>query len=306
MKEEIIQQLCEEFSASGKRYIVVCGPTASGKSALSVELAMRLHGEIISADSRQIYKGMDIGTGKITKEEMNGIPHFGLDIAGPDEVFTVADFRDYAWERIGEIERRGHTPIIAGGTGLYINALLHGLTLAPKVEEHIRQGLEEELQEHGIEYMYAKLESLDPEEAQRVGRHNARYILRDLEIYMATGKRKSEMVSQESHSEFFVICLNWDREQLNKRINKRHKQMFEGGAIIEETKHLLEMGYDKSHEAMTSIGYRECLKVLGGMATQDEALEEIKIAARRYAKKQMTWFRRLARMYPVRWVTCTD
>ncbi len=294
-----------QYKKSGARVLVITGPTASGKSSLAVQCALLLHGEVISADSRQVYIGMDVGTGKITPKEMQGVPHHGLDIAGPEMTFTVADFVSYAEEKIEEVIARGHVPIIAGGTGLYINGLVLGLSLGSTSDPKVRAELELELETKGREYMYKKLLETDPMEAARIDKNNARYILRALEIHTVTGKLKSEQVTYdpEKVKQYMVVVLAPERTALYKKINQRHEDMFTTGKLMQETKRLLELGYTRTHEAMTSIGYRECLGVLDGNLSDAEALDSIQKAARHYAKRQETWFRRLGRTITIYWMT---
>lgn len=283
---------------------IILGPTASGKSAYGVKLAKELDGEIISADSRQIYRGMDIGTGKIVFEEMDGIPHHMIDVVNPDELFSVSDFKDRAEKCIEDIQIRGKTAIIVGGTGLYLNALLQNYELPPLIRnEKVQKEIEEELKIKGEDVLYAELMKNDPESAESFSPKNHRYLIRALEILRTTGKKKSELaVKKEPRFDYKVIEIHWDAVQLAERINIRHRSMFEQDAIIEETKMLLEKGYTFQMESMTSIGYKQVGEFLDGKISREEMIEQTCAAARQYAKRQRTWFRRLGKMVEIEWV----
>lgn len=286
-----------------KEVIIILGPTASGKSAYGVALAKKLDGEVISADSRQIYRGMDIGTGKITKEEMNGIIHHMIDIVDPQELFTVGDFKERATQCIEDIQSRGKTAIVVGGTGLYLNALLQNYELPPLLRnEQVQKELEEELKEKGEAVLYQELIAKDPESAQTFSPKNHRYLIRALEIVRTTGKKKSELaIKKEPKFTYKVIGIHWDADTLAERINTRHRAMFDEDRIIEETRALLAKGYTFEMESMTSIGYKEVGEFLGGKIHREEMIMRTCAAARQYAKRQRTWFRRLEKMVDIEW-----
>lgn len=286
-----------------KEVIIILGPTASGKSAYGVQLAHKLHGEVISSDSRQIYRGMDIGTGKITKEEMEGVSHHMIDIVDPNELFSVGDFKERAEKYIEEIQSKGKTAIIVGGTGLYLNALLQNYELPPlQRNEEVQKELEKELKEKGEDVLYAELMEKDPESAEAFSPKNYRYLIRALEILRTTGKKKSELaIKKEPKFEYKVLGIQWEANELAERINTRHRAMFDDDGIINETKTLLAKGYDFSLESMTSIGYKQVGEYLDGKISKEEMIEQTCAAARQYAKRQRTWFRRLQKMVEIEW-----
>lgn len=282
---------------------ILIGPTAIGKTALSVELAKRINGEIISADSMQIYKYMNIGSAKITKEEMENIPHHLIDIIFPNEDFTVADFKNNAVKLIKDINSRGKLPIVAGGTGLYINSLVYNLNftqVAPN--EEIRVKLESLGDKHGNEYLHQELEKIDIESAEKISVNDRKRIIRAIEIFEITGKPMSEhnknfRVPVEDYN-LVMIGLNMDRKELYNRINLRVDIMIEEG-LVEEVNNLLKMGYNKELVSMQGIGYKEILMYLEGNISLEKSIELIKQGSRNYAKRQLTWFRRDNR---IKWV----
>lgn len=278
-----------------EKVIVICGPTASGKTALSIELAKQINGEIISCDSMQIYKEMDIGTAKPTKEEMGEIKHYLLDFVSPDERYSVADYKKDAKEKIKEILKKGKVPIIVGGTGLYIDSLIYEIEY-PNIEfdEKYREELEKEVEEKGLETLYEKAKKIDPEAITKISKNDKKRILRILEIYHATGKNKTEQEKESRKKEveydYHVYALNWDRQVLYERINKRVDIMIEQG-LIEEVKNIYRK-YDKFPTAMQGLGYKEVVEYLEEKCTKEEMIEKIKQETRRYAKRQLTWFRK--------------
>lgn len=282
---------------------ILIGPTAIGKTALSVELAKRINGEIISADSMQIYKYMNIGSAKITKEEMENIPHHLIDIIFPNEDFTVADFKNNAVKLIKDINSRGKLPIVAGGTGLYINSLVYNLNftqVAPN--EEIRVKLESLGDKHGNEYLHQELEKIDIESAEKISVNDRKRIIRAIEIFEITGKPMSEhnknfRVPVEDYN-LVMIGLNMDRKELYNRINLRVDIMIEEG-LVEEVNNLLKMGYNKELVSMQGIGYKEIIMYLEGNISLEKSIELIKQGSRNYAKRQLTWFRRDNR---IKWV----
>lgn len=276
---------------------VVLGPTASGKSSLAIELAKDLNGEIISADSMQIYKYMDIGTAKVTASEIQGIKHYMIDEVNPDEEFSVAKFKSRAEEYIKKIADEGKTPIIAGGTGLYINSLVYNIDFAEApMDSKWRDALTKEAEENGIEVLFERLKEIDSTTWQRLHLNDTKRIIRALEVYYQTGMTMTEQISRSREVppkyDYVLIGLSLDRELLYDRINKRVDKMLENG-LVEEVKKLINMGYDKNTIAMQAIGYKEILKYLRGEISLDEAIYIIKRDSRHYAKRQMTWFRRL-------------
>ncbi len=281
-----------------KPLVVVCGPTASGKTALSIFIAENFGGEIISADSCQIYKYMNIGTAKPDEDEKKGIPHYMMDIINPDKDFSVFDFVKMAKKCIDDCHRRGVLPILVGGTGLYIDHLISNIELLKNSgNEDIRKKLKERLETEGKEALYSELEAIDKKAAEKIHINNTKRVLRALEIYYATGKTMSEQneLSRQNESEYNTKILMpvWDREVLYERINKRVDIMLEAG-LADEVKNLLNMGYDRDLKAMQAIGYKEMFKYLSGEVSLDEAVFEIKQNSRHYAKRQLTWFKRNA------------
>ena len=277
------------------KVIVICGPTASGKTALSIELAKKIDGEIISADSMQIYKDMNIGTAKPTAQEMQGIKHYLLDFISPEERYSVADYKIDAKKAIKEIIEKGKTPIIVGGTGLYVDSLIYEIEY-PNIEfdENYRKELEEQVKKEGLDKLYEKAKQIDPQAIEKISRNDAKRILRILEIYHATGKTKTqqeiESRKKEVEYDYKVFALNWDREKLYQRINKRVDIMIEQG-LIKEVKEISKK-YNKFPTAMQGLGYKEVVDYLEGNCTKEEMIEKIKKETRHYAKRQLTWFRK--------------
>lgn len=270
--------------------IVIFGPTASGKTSLSVELAKALNGEIVSADSRQIYRKMAIATALVTKEEKQGIPHHMIEVTEPDMPISMAEYREMALKCIEDILRRGKIPFLVGGTGLYISAIIENYEM-PKVppNEKLRQKLEKMAKEKGKESVHKILEDLDPEKAKEIHANNLRYVIRAIEIL----KDKTQQKPKTGKSKFatFIINLEWPREVLYNRINQRVDIMAKAG-LIEEIKSLLKHGYDKSLPALTSVGVKEIVPYIEGKTTKEEALELLKKNTRNYAKRQITWSKR--------------
>ena len=279
-----------------KKILVIGGPTAVGKTELSIELAKRLNGEIISADSMQIYKYMDIGSAKVSKEEMNGVVHHLIDVVDPSENFSVADYKEQGEKAIKEIISRGKLPIIVGGTGLYINSLTCNMnfTEAEKDEEY-RKDLDKLANEHGNNYIHEMLKDIDPISYKEIHANNRKRVIRALEVYKLTGKPFSSYNAGEDFykSEYDVhyYVLTMDREKLYERINLRVDIMMEKG-LLEECIKLKEMGYTSSMQSMQGIGYKEILYYLEGNVKLQEAINMIKQGSRNYAKRQLTWFRR--------------
>lgn len=277
------------------KVVVICGPTASGKTALSIELARTINGEIISADSMQIYKDMNIGTAKPTVVEMQGIKHYLLDFVSPNERYSVAQYKKDAKTDIKEILKKGKIPIIVGGTGLYVDSLIYEIEYNDiKLDENYRQELEKIADEKGLESLYNMAMEIDPKAMEKISKNDKKRIMRVLEIYKATGKTKTqqEIESRQKPVEYDykVFAINWEREKLYQRINKRVDIMIEQG-LIEEVKNILNK-YDTFPTAMQGLGYKEVVDYLNGIYTKEEMIEKIKMETRRYAKRQLTWFRK--------------
>ena len=278
-----------------EKVIVICGPTASGKTALSIELAKKINGEIVSCDSMQIYKEMNIGTAKPTKEEMQGIKHYMIDIISPDERYSVADYKKQAKEAIKEILSKGKVPIVVGGTGLYVDSLIYEIDY-PEIEfdEKYREELDQEVEERGLEALYEKAKEIDEEAIKKISPNDKKRILRILEIYHATGKNKTEQEKESRKTpvefDYKVFALNMDREKLYDRINKRVDIMIENG-LIEEVENIYKK-YNKFPTAMQGLGYKEVVQYLEKRLTKEEMIEKIKQETRKFAKRQLTWFRK--------------
>ena len=276
--------------------ICIAGPTASGKTALAVELAKKLGGEVVSCDSMQIYKGMDIGTAKPTAEEMQGIPHHMLDVAEPYEDFSVSRYYEMADPIVEDILSRGKTAIIAGGTGLYMDALIRGNSFAPFPSTGMREKLEAQADRDGMEAMLALLASIDPESAARLHLKDRKRIIRALEVYYETGQTitshnlKTQQIPPK-YNAFWFALEDENRQDLYNRIDSRVEKMLSAG-LIDEIKSLLSSGIPEKCTAMQAIGYKEFIAYLNGNATLEEAVTSVQQASRHYAKRQLTWFRR--------------
>ncbi len=278
-----------------QKVIVICGPTASGKTALSIELAKKIDGEIVSCDSMQIYKEMDIGTAKPTLEEMQGIKHYMIGIISPNERYSVADYKKDAKIAIKEILGKGKVPIVVGGTGLYIDSLIYEIEYQDiEFDKEYREHLEKEVKEKGLEELYNVAKEIDPEAIEKISKNDKKRILRILEIYHATGENKTEQERKSRQKEveydYKVYALNMDREKLYDRINKRVDKMIEEGLIQEVEK--IYKKYNDFPTAMQGLGYKEVVEYLEGKLTKEEMIEKIKQETRRYAKRQLTWFRK--------------
>ena len=279
-----------------QKVIVICGPTASGKTALSIELAKKINGEIISSDSMQIYKDMNIGTAKPTKEEMQGIKHYLIDFVEPNIRYSVADFKKDAEKAIEEVLKKGKYPIIVGGTGLYIDSLIYGIEYQDiKLDEEYRKKLESIAQkDKGLEELYNKAKEIDEKAIQKISPNDKKRIIRILEIYKATGKNKTEQEEESRKKgvkyDYKVFAINMEREKLYERINQRVDIMVQQG-LVEEVENLLKK-YDKFPTAMQGLGYKEVVEYLENKCTKEEMIEKIKMETRRYAKRQLTWFRK--------------
>ena len=276
--------------------VCIAGPTASGKTALAVALAKEINGEVVSCDSMQVYKGMDIGTAKPTAEEMEGIPHHMLSVAEPDEDFSVSRYCEMAAPIVDDIVARGKVAIIAGGTGLYMDSLIRGNAFAPFPSTGVREKLEAQADAEGMEAMLRWLESIDPEAAARLHLSDRKRIIRALEVYLETGEtitahnRKTQAIPPR----YTPLWLGLDfaqRSDLYHRIDLRVGLMLQMG-LIEEIRALLDAGIPEKTTAMQAIGYKEFISALEGNCTIEEAADQVRQSSRRYAKRQLTWFRR--------------
>ena len=281
--------------------ICIAGPTASGKTALAVELAKLLNGEVISCDSMQVYKRMDIGTAKPTEEEMQGIPHHMIDVAEPDEDFSVSRYCCLAAPIVDDIVARGKTAIIAGGTGLYMDSLIRGNAFAPFPATGVRERLEAQADSEGMEFLLNWLRSIDPEAAARLHLSDRKRIIRALEVYLETGQTITEhnRKTQQIPPKYTPLWLGLDfadRAELYCRIDRRVDMMLEMG-LISEIQGLLASGIPSKCTAMQAIGYKEFVAALHGEETIAQAAEEVKKSSRHYAKRQLTWFRRNPKLH---------
>ena len=281
--------------------ICIAGPTASGKTALAVELAKDLSGEVVSCDSMQVYKRMDIGTAKPTEEEMQGIPHHMIDVAEPDEDFSVSRYCCLAAPIVDNIVARGKTAIIAGGTGLYMDSLIRGNAFAPFPSTGVREKLEAQADSEGMEFLLNWLRSVDPESAARLHLSDRKRIIRALEVYLETGQTITEhnRKTQQIPPKYTPLWLGLDfadRAELYRRIDRRVDMMLEMG-LISEIQGLLASGIPSKCTAMQAIGYKEFVAALHGEETIAQAAEEVKKSSRHYAKRQLTWFRRNPKLH---------
>lgn len=276
-----------------QKVICIVGPTAVGKTKISIELAKKYNGEIISGDSMQVYRGMDIGTAKISKEEMDGVRHHLIDIKDPNETFNVAQFQELVTACIEDIVSRGRLPIIVGGTGLYIEAVLQQYSFSEAVgDEEFRTQLEQTAQEKGVEEVHRMLASVDKESANNIHPNNLRRVIRALEIFHCTGEKMSEQLQKQKKDYVYdvaLIGLTMEREALYDRINLRVDLMMKQG-LLEEVEHLYQTGL-RDCQSIQAIGYKELYEYLDGRVSIEEAVEQLKQNSRRYAKRQLTWFR---------------
>jgi tRNA dimethylallyltransferase len=278
------------------KIVIIVGPTAVGKTDISIATAKSLNGEIISADSAQVYKYMDIGTAKISPDEMQGIKHHMIDEVTPDQSFSVANFRDKADHYIQELTAKGKLPIIVGGTGLYINALINNLDFTKSIgDEDFRERMQEIADNKGNEYLYEMLKDIDIDSYFRLHANDVRRVIRALEVYEFTGKTithfQEESKKLPPRYNCAYIGLTMDRQKIYKRIEQRVDAMIEQG-LIEEVKKLLNMGYNRDLVSMQALGYKEIVGYLEGEISLEEALFILKRDSRHYAKRQLTWFRR--------------
>ena len=279
-----------------KPLIILTGPTAVGKTALSLKLAKKINGSVISADSMQVYKGMDVGTAKITKEEMGDVPHYLIDALEPDEEFHVVRFQEMAKQAMDEIYGQGRIPILTGGTGFYIQAVLYDIDFTSQEENSAyRAQLEQYAWEYGNEALHQKLALVDPVSAQKIHPNNRKRTIRALEFYHETGepisKHNETEAAKPSPYAFRYFVLNDKRDRLYQRIEQRIDHMLEAG-LVEEVKALKEKGYHKGMVSMQGLGYKEILSYLDGEISLEEAVYLLKRDTRHFAKRQLTWFRR--------------
>lgn len=279
-----------------KPLIIIAGPTASGKTECSVLLAKKAGGEIISADSMQVYKGMDIGSAKIMPDEMQGIPHYGIDILEPDEEFNVTVFQKTAMDAMGKIQKNGHIPMIVGGTGFYIQSVLYNIDFTETTaDDGYRSMLESKAKDMGAEVLHEELKKVDPASADAIHPNNVKRVIRALEYFYQTGEKISEHNAAEKEKEspynyaFFV--LTDDRKKLYERIDTRVDSMLQNG-LVEEVKRLMEKSIPRTAVSMQGLGYKEIYDYLIGDCTLEEAVYRVKRDTRHFAKRQLTWFRR--------------
>ncbi|MCU9611976.1 tRNA (adenosine(37)-N6)-dimethylallyltransferase MiaA [Caldibacillus lycopersici] len=288
-----------------EKLLVLIGPTSVGKTKMSIDLAKKFNGEIISGDSMQIYRGMDIGTAKITEEEMGGIPHHLIDIKNPDESFSVAEFQQLVRKKITEITNRKRLPMIVGGTGLYIQSVIYDYQFSEVPgDEKIRQQLTESAEKEGIEKLYGQLQVIDPKAAAKIHPNNERRVIRALEVYVTTGKTMTEYEESQKKELLYdvvLIGLTMDRELLYQRINDRVDIMMQRG-LLNEVRTLHASGL-QNVQSLQAIGYKELLEYLDGHVSLEEAIANLKQNTRRFAKRQFTWFKN---KMDIMWFDLTD
>lgn len=287
--------LYQIFGAEDKpKVIVIAGPTASGKTGLGVALALALGGEIINADSMQVYRGMDIGTAKPTVEERRGVCHHLLDVVDPDEEFNAALYRSIALPIIRDIGSRGKVCLVVGGTGLYIRSLLGGLSQCPPAQPELRESLGRECDAYGSQVLYERLKHLDPESARAIHPNDRARIIRALEIIRVTNRNPSDLTREhrfmDRHLNTLKLGLRIGRDKLYESINERSVTMIDAG-LLEETEGLLQTGYSPDLKPMKAIGYRHAVRYLKGEWSRSETISKLQRDTRRYAKRQLTWFR---------------
>ena len=281
------------MTIGNKKVYIIGGPTAAGKSIVALYLAKRVKGEIVNCDSVQLYKYMDIGSAKPSQKDMKAIPHYLYGFVDPADDITVAQYQKLAFDKIDEILARGNTPIVVGGTGLYLNSLIYKMSFAAKpINLKRREELEHLAEVRGNEYLFELLSAVDPDAAARIHPNNIRKIIRAIEAYELGSKLESmDKLEPNTKYDFKINIVNMEREWLYTRINRRVDKLMEEG-LLKEVKHLLSMGYNSETPAMKGIGYKELLLYLDGKVTIEEAVNNIKTNTRHYAKRQLTWFKR--------------
>jgi len=288
-----------------RKVIVIVGPTCSGKSQVALNLAERLNTEIISADSRQIYKYLSIGTAKPTENELSKIKHHFIDALSPDEDYNVSKYEEEALNIIARLSSENKIPIVAGGSGLYVKAIIDGIINEVSVDEEYRQQLKEKREIYGNEFLYNELKRVDPVSASKMLPQNWKRVMRALEVYHLTGKPIWEFHQSHKREVDYQFCqfgLMWEREILYSRIEKRVDSMIENG-LIEEVRNILSMGFPKSLNSLNTVGYKEIISFLENEITLDKAIQLIKRNTRRFAKRQMTWFRKDKR---IKWIQISN
>lgn len=288
------------------RLLVLVGPTAVGKTKLSLRLAHEYGAEVISGDSMQVYRGMDIGTAKVTPEEQNGVPHHLIDIHDPDHAFSVAEFQERSRGLIADIHSRGKLPFIVGGTGLYVESVCYDYQFSEvESDDEFREEQRLYAEQHGNEALWERLREVDQESAQRLHPNDQRRIIRALEVFHISGERLSEQLKvqkKQSPYELCIVGLTMDRALLYKRIEERIDLMMEQG-LLEEVQRLRDQGYGMQHISMQGLGYKEILGYLEGATTLEEAILQLKQDTRRFAKRQLSWFRH---MKDIEWVDVSN
>lgn len=276
--------------------VALFGPTGVGKTALSLKLAQISNAQIISVDSMQVYRYMDIGTAKILPNEQNGIVHHLIDVVNPDEPFTAGDFKRFSEDKIIDIAKQGKTPLLVGGTGFYFSTLINGIVEIPKIDEELRERLRSLLEKRGKEWIFRMLEIIDYELSLKLSMNDSQRVLRGLEVFFGTGRKLSDYYKEERNNldnvSYLKIALNIPRDLLYERINRRVDVMIEAG-LENEVRKLLEMGYTRNDWGMKGIGYVEFLDYFDGKCSFQEAVDKIKQNSRHYAKRQLTWFRKM-------------
>lgn len=286
-----------------KKVLIIAGATASGKSGLAVKLAKKFDGEIISCDSMQIYRHLDVGTAKITAEEADGIRHHMIDVVDPSEEYSVWEYANAAKAAIDDISSRGKLPIVAGGTGLYIESIIYPLNFAVNKDEQVRERLKKELDTLGAEALHARLAEADPEDAAKIHPNNVKRLIRALEILEISGGVKSKEELREPQYDVCLIAVSVARDELYRRINERIEHMFALG-LEREIREILDKGLaDRNSQSMQAIGYKEFFDMFDGKCGVDEVKERIKQNTRRYAKRQLSWLRRYGFAH---WIACND
>ena len=279
-----------------EKLVIIAGPTATGKSDAAVCVAKQLHGSVISADSMQVYRGMDIGTAKITREQMQGVPHYLIDIIEPEEEWNVVRFQQEATKAIQQIRGKGEIPVVAGGTGFYIQSLLYAIDFTQMDTDHdLRARLEQTAAQEGPDKLHRILQSLDPEAAAQIHPNNVKRVIRAVEFAMAGGGKISDhnRLQRLREPAYDAVCyvLTMDRGKLYERIDRRVDLMMQSG-LVDEVRRLRQRGLDASCVSMQGLGYRQILDALDGRCSLEEAADRIRLETRHFAKRQLTWFRR--------------